>query len=60
MMGQKYTDWPTGGPDKWLMNWQDLMGKCAKWYPQATDQLAWIHDFNLVWGMVLDAHDVCN
>ena len=36
------------------------MGKCAKWYPQATDQLAWIHDFNLVWGMVPGAHDVCN
>ena len=26
----KYTDWPSGGPDKWLSEWQKLMQDCKR------------------------------
>ena len=34
LVGQKFTDWPAGEPEKWLMDWQDLMEECQMWYPR--------------------------
>jgi hypothetical protein len=31
MLGAKYVDWPAGGPDKWLTEWQKLMADCEIW-----------------------------
>jgi hypothetical protein len=47
MMGAKYVEWPTGGPDKWVTEWQKLMDDCERWCPPL-HQL-WASDFNLVY-----------
>ena len=31
MMGAKYMEWPTGGPHKWITEWQKLMSDCERW-----------------------------
>ena len=49
-MSTKLNDWPARGPQKWLMEWQKLIGECKKWSPSLYEQ--WISDFNLVWGEV--------
>ena len=58
MMGAKYVDWPTGGPDKWVTEWQKLMSDCERWCPPL-HQL-WASDFNLVWGEVPGAQRLCD
>ena len=57
-MSTKLNDWPAGGPQKWLMEWQKLMGECKKWSPSLYEQ--WISDFNLVWGEVPGAKFMCS
>jgi hypothetical protein len=58
LMGAKYVDWPSGGPDKWLTEWQKLMADCELWCPALhTD---WASDFNLVWGEVSGAKRLCD
>jgi len=56
--GVKYTDWPSGGPDKWLSEWQKLMQDCKRWCP--ANRQRWMSDFTLVWSDVPDASTVCN
>lgn len=58
MMGSKYLDWPTGGPDKWVMEWQKLMSDCETWCPPLYQ--LWASDFNLVWGEVPGAQRLCD
>jgi hypothetical protein len=58
MMGAKYQDWPIAGPDKWILDWQKLMGDCERWCPPF-HQL-WASDFNLVWGEVPGAQRLCD
>jgi hypothetical protein len=58
MMAGKFTDWPIGGPDKWLVTWQQLMADCEQWCPQAKQM--WHRDLNLVWGEAPGAHDICH
>jgi len=58
MMGAKYMEWPTDGPDKWVTEWQKLMDDCERWCPPL-HQL-WASDFNLVWGEVPGAQRLCD
>ena len=58
LLGAKYMDWPTDGPDKWLMEWQTLMADCETWCPALYND--WASDFNLVWGEVTGAQRLCN
>ena len=57
-MSTKLNDWPARGPQKWLMEWQKLMGECKKWSPSLYEQ--WISNFNLVWGEVPGAKFMCS
>jgi hypothetical protein len=57
-MTMKYSDWPTGGPQKWIAEWQRLMGECKIWCPSLYE--IWISDFNLVWGEVPGAKFLCS
>lgn len=58
LTGAKYNDWPTGGPGKWISEWQKIMVDCEKWAePQFKD---WPNDFILVWGEVPDVKPLCN
>lgn len=58
LMTAKFLDWPNVGPDKWLLEWQRLMSECKKWSPaQYSD---WASDFNLVWGEVPGAKQLCD
>ena len=58
LLGAKYTDWPTGGPDKWLTDWQKLMADCKKWCEAM--YIDWASDFVLVWAEVPDAKRLCD
>jgi hypothetical protein len=58
LLGAKYMDWPTGGPDKWLTEWQKLMTDCERWCPALYND--WASDFNLVWGEVPGAKRLCD
>jgi hypothetical protein len=58
MMGAKYQDWPTVGPDKWILDWQKLMSDCERWCPPFYQ--CWANDFNLVWGEVTGAQRLCD
>jgi len=58
LLVSKYVDWPTGGPDKWLTEWQKLMADCEIWCPALYDD--WASDFNLVWGEVPGAKRLCD
>jgi hypothetical protein len=58
LMGAKYTEWPTLGPDKWLAEWQRLMADCETWCSALHDD--WASDFNLVWGEVAGAKRLCD
>jgi hypothetical protein len=53
MMYTKFVEWPTGGPDHWLQEWQKLMTDCETWNKSLYD--SWASDFKLVWGEVPDA-----
>jgi hypothetical protein len=57
-MSIKYSDWPSGGPQKWISEWQNLIGDCKKWCSSLNEQ--WISDFNLVWGEVPRAKFLCS
>jgi hypothetical protein len=57
-MTVKYSDWPNGGPQKWIAEWQSVMGECKIWCPSLYDE--WISDFNLVWGEVAGAKFLCS
>jgi hypothetical protein len=58
MLGAKYVDWPTDGPDKWVTEWQKLMSDCERWCPPLYQ--LWVSDFNLVWGEVPGAQRLCD
>jgi hypothetical protein len=58
LLGAKYVEWPTGGPEKWLSEWEKLMADCETWCPALYDD--WASDFNLVWGEVSGAKRVCD
>ena len=58
MLGAKYMEWPTDGPDKWVTEWQKLMDDSERWCPPL-HQL-WASDFNLVWGEVPGAQRLCD
>ena len=58
LLGAKYVDWPTAGPEKWLTEWQKLMADCETWCPALYND--WASDFNLVWGEVPDAKRLCD
>jgi hypothetical protein len=57
-MSLKYSEWPSGGPQKWISEWQKMMGECKQWCPSLYEQ--WISDFNLVWGEVQGAKFLCS
>jgi hypothetical protein len=57
-MSVKHTEWPAGGPQKWITDWQKIMGDCKRWCPSLDEQ--WISDFNLVWGEVPGAKFLCS
>jgi hypothetical protein len=58
MMTAKFVEWPSAGPEKWLLGWLKLMVDCKKWSPALyTD---WVSDFNLVWGEVSGAARLCD
>jgi hypothetical protein len=48
MMLGKHTEWPAGGPNKWLTDWQELVRDCDQWCPALS--ALWASDFRLVWG----------
>ena len=57
MMTAKFVEWPSTGPEKWLLGWHKIMADCKKWSPALyTD---WVSDFNLVWGEVSGAARLC-
>ena len=58
LLGAKYVDWPTAGPEKWLTEWQKLMADCETWCPALYND--WASDFNLVWGEVPNAKRLCD
>jgi hypothetical protein len=58
MMGAKYLEWPTDGPDQWIEKWQELMNECKRWCPPFYEM--WASDFNLVWGEVAGAQRLCD
>ena len=58
MMGTKYMEWPSGGPDKWITEWQKLMSDCERWCEPLYK--LWASDFNLVWGEVPGAQRLCD
>ena len=58
LLGAKYVEWPTAGPEKWLTEWQKLMGDCDIWCPTLYDD--WASDFNLIWGEVPGAKRLCD
>ena len=58
LLGAKYVEWPTGGPEKWLTDWQKLMVDCETWCEALYED--WASDFNLVWGEVPDAKRLCD
>ena len=58
LLGSKYTEWPSMGPEKWLTKWQRLMVECEVWCPALYNN--WARDFNLVWGEVPGAKRLCN
>lgn len=58
MMTTKFVDWPSGGPEKWLLEWHKLMMDCRKWSPAVYSD--WASDFNLVWGEVPGAKRLCD
>ena len=57
-MTVKFSDWPSGGPQKWISEWLRIMGECKIWCPSLHE--IWISDFNLVWGEVPGAKFLCN
>ena len=57
-MTVKYSDWPIGGPQKWISEWQRVMGECRIWCPSLYE--IWISDFNLMWGEVPGAKFLCS
>jgi hypothetical protein len=58
LLGAKYVDWPTAGPEKWITEWQKLMIDCETWCPTLHED--WASDFNLVWGEVPGAKRLCD
>jgi len=58
MMTTKFVDWPSGGPEKWLLEWHKLMMDCRNWSPAVYSD--WASDFNLVWGEVPGAKRLCD
>jgi hypothetical protein len=58
MMGTKYVEWPTDGPDQWVAKWKKLMNECKRWCPPLYE--LWASDFNLVWGEVAGAQRLCD
>jgi hypothetical protein len=58
LLGAKYSDWPTAGPEKWLTEWQKLMVDCERWSPALYED--WAGDLNLVWGEVPGAKRLCD
>jgi hypothetical protein len=58
LLGTKYIEWPTGGPEKWTTEWQRLMTDCERWCPAIYED--WAGDFNLVWGEVPEARRICD
>jgi hypothetical protein len=58
LMTAKFIDWPSGGPEKWLMEWHKLMTDCKKWNPASYAD--WASDFILVWGEVPGAKRLCD
>ena len=57
LMGSKYVDWPTAGPEKWVTEWKTLMEDCQLWNPVLYQD--WAGDFNLVWGEVPATQFLC-
>jgi hypothetical protein len=51
IVGSKFVDWPTVGPEKWVHQWQRLMHDSEIW--NSSLFYDWAGDFNLVWGEVL-------
>ena len=58
MMTTKFVDWPSSGPEKWLLEWHKLMMDCRKWSQAVYSD--WASDFNLVWGEVPGAKRLCD
>ena len=58
MMTAKFVEWPSAGPEKWLLGWHKLMADCKKWSPASYAD--WASDFNLVWGEVPGAARLCD
>lgn len=58
LMLTKITEWPAGGPTKWLTDWEKLMADCERWCPALSD--LWASDFRLVWGELQDAKRLCD
>ena len=58
LLGSKYIEWPSMGPEKWLTEWQRLMVECEIWCPALYNN--WARDFNLVWGEVPGAKRLCD
>jgi hypothetical protein len=58
LLGSKYIEWPSIGPEKWLTEWQKLMVDCEIWCPALHNN--WARDFNLVWGEVPGAKRLCD
>jgi hypothetical protein len=57
-MSIKHTEWPRGGPQKWITEWQKIMQECQKWCVSLHEQ--WISDFDLVWGEVHEVKFLCD
>ena len=51
-------EWPSGGPDKWITEWQKLMSHCERWCEPLYE--LWASDFNLVWGEVPGTQRLCD
>ena len=58
LLGSKYIEWPSMGPEKWLTEWQRLMVECEVWCPALHNN--WARDFNLIWGEVPGAKQLCD
>ena len=51
LMSVGFVEWPTGGPNNWLANWEDLVYR-AKQYDEPL--LNWLTDVSMVWQQVPD------
>lgn len=54
----KHSEWPDGGPKKWLEEWLGIIEDCRMWSKFAVDR--WHTDFISIWRDVPDAQKLCS